>query len=494
MLADNPHIHSTFFGHQFHFGLECHPDVDLSNFCVNCIFKGASIGCLHAANDIVSPCKSENTKKLLDASVKESPLYLPFFQKNLQRRIRPLYRQLRDSIIIELKPIKVKQIDIINCDIELPTSLTLQCFINIQKIGVGSITTLIKGIVPEEEEQWRNLRDPALISLEMNSTEFIRQKWQLMEFVRFLILLSHLSLIENKVPRQTLESSEAIKTDRSLEKFLGLHIPTFESGGSSVNLEIDNYPFAYVQLSSTTAEMKNLFSLSAADIRLSLYGDKNWKLKTKEVITSSVNNSDTSSRDSILWLVGPEGTVKFWSSELETDLRESITATLVETDIVLTMRYFLQTINFMLLRIATLPLTPTEITKMRHRLFTNLDSYCNIDISHKDTTKKRIEKCKKIFSIDEMYKSIVDRYDLLSNKQLANYSLCIERQQKLLTLVFGFFGALSALYVIFVDVDKRLEREWFFSIIDGILGATCVTLIIWLIINVIRRATLSTRR
>ena len=178
--------------------------------------------------------------------------------------------------------------------------------------------------------------------------------------------------------------------------------------------------------------------------------------------------------------------MKLVSRDIETSPTESLTAMLVETDIILTMRYFLQTINRIISRLADRTLGPSDLTDLRQTLFANMDKYCNIEISHKDTTRRRIEQLKEIFRIDSAYASVVDRFDLLGSRMAARNSHGVERQQILLTLVFGFFGALNVLYRVCTEISPKTPLIWYTQRIGAVVGSLIIALILWLIAHLVR--------
>jgi hypothetical protein len=69
--------------------------------------------------------------------------------------------------------------------------------------------------------------------------------------------------------------------------------------------------------------------------------------------------------------------LKILSNEIdtETSFEESFTATLLETDIVLTMRYFLQSTTYKLSELPNEIENPVKISELKEHLFLSMDKY-----------------------------------------------------------------------------------------------------------------------
>lgn len=487
MLNDAYAFKHVLFGHQFHFGLDTSSRSPFDSFCDRCAFCDLAVGCHRSAGDHVQTCPHPDRDKIRDPSAKLTTRYIPSYQRNVRRRIRPLYRLIRDSIAIELAPISLRRLTLGSDDLTFDSANPqLCCLIVIQKLGIGSITTWITDFAPTSEDHWYAVRDPCVISVVLETPRLSRTTWSLLEFVRYLVVLAHMSLRSANTDRSTLETSNALHTDDQLDRFLRQELSGADEQETHAAVEIDNYPFVFAQYDLSTQNLQTAFAQHAASLRLSLCGDRNWRCKSRMLIEDSVIRANTSTRDSIIWLANSEGTVKLCSADLETPVEESWTATLLETDIILTMRYFLQKMNTLMLRLATTKLSPTQLSVLRHRLFLNLDKYCNIDVSHKDTTRKRVEQLKDVFQVPSMYTGVVDRFELLSNKLSSLHSRAMETQQTLLTLVFGFFAAFSVLFRILSEVSGIPSSGWLAPTWVSLAGATVLTMALLSLIAWIR--------
>jgi fluoride ion exporter CrcB/FEX len=109
---------------------------------------------------------------------------------------------------------------------------------------------------------------------------------------------------------------------------------------------------------------------------------------------------------------------------------------------------------------------PIMVSKMKDQIFTTIDKYFNVNLSHNDQTLRRIEKFKKIFRVDDIYKNVTDRLEILSIKISNENSAIMEKQQVVLTIIYGLFGSMSVIYTF-------LQRLFKYSQIDDWLIFGC---------------------
>ncbi|MHB0914584.1 MAG: hypothetical protein ACYC4M_02730, partial [Thermoleophilia bacterium] len=328
----------------------------------------------------------------------------------------------------------------------------LKGLVVLQKNGVGSLNIWIDGIWPgNNASRWNALRDPLQLDLDFRAPE-LSGRFHLMTFVRMIVLLCHFDT-KDEVDLEPMMRQSYLQTDSDLDNQLRKTISAIQKDETRTTLEIENYPYFFIQLNQEKEIFKNNFDdlSNISDLRVPLCGDIHWDTKSEEVIKTSVQEANISSRDSIIWLVNSEGTVKIWANEFGTTLEESITATLLETDIILTMRFFLQTMNKLIFKFTEETKTPTDLLKIRESLFSKLDNYSNLEVSHHDTTQRRIEKWRKVFRIDSMYKNVVDRFDLLNGRLESHDTSAIRKQQTILTLAFGVFATVNVVYRVLMD-------------------------------------------
>jgi hypothetical protein len=416
------------------------------------------------------------------------------YQRNVRRRIRPAYREYRDTLVVEAAPIPVATITVGESDTAVVQGVRLRFLLGLQKIGVGSLAVFFENFGPQTEEQWLAARDPRLVSVRFANPVFGREEWGLITFVRFVILLAYMGLLQvGDFDAESMAYSATIEEDSALEDFLQMQIGTGSDGMThSTLVEVDNYPFLYVQYDLSTSELADAVAASPGDIRLALCGDRNWRCKTREVIQRSVFGCNTSSRDSVFWYVNSEGVVKLASRELETPFEESVTAMLLESDIVLTMRYFLQSINRVLLEVSNTRVSPLQLSAVREELFSTLDKYCNLEVSHKDTTRWRIERYKEFFRVDALYFRVLERFELLGDKMATVHTAVVREQQATMTLVFGFFGSVNALLFLAYQIPRPTGKHvpwwalWWTPAVGSVVLASVATLALWTLLRALR--------
>ena len=64
----------------------------------------------------------------------------------------------------------------------------------------------------------------------------------------------------------------------------------------------------------------------------------------------------------------------------------------------------------------------------------------------------------RIFHVNDTYKNVTDRLEILSSKITNENSAIIEKQQIFLTLIFGLFGSLQTFYPFFQQLSKAGTR------------------------------------
>ncbi len=103
------------------------------------------------------------------------------------------------------------------------------------------------------------------------------------------------------------------------------------------------------------------------------------------------------------------------------------------------------------------PLTAAAST--RNEALRHLDEIYSIEMSHKDTTRARIERCKRIMGIDALRDITFTRLEALSDELSLGFQSRISRQQIWLTLVFGVLGV-GGLAVAFETFAFSAPHDW----------------------------------
>ena len=475
MLLDHyQEIDRVLIGYQFHFGVGTHGDTKILD-CMDdhkCSLRDISKECYRTANNRTNKCPRQPDRQVANEDDKDDT-FITAYKKNVNRRIRTSYREIRDSLLIKLDSFPISSLTIDGKKVKIQ-SLELCGIISIQSLGVCTISIWFEGYTPTSELLWRNICDPALITFSLVHINLTRTAWRLVDFTRYLALNCHKTLNPAICFPDGVEHHDILKSERKFESYLKNEYKKI--GIEPISYSIESYPFVFIKYNFDSSTLTEVFSKPScvADARLVINGDLHWKFKNDEIVRNTVNSSDVSTRDTIHWLVTPQGTLKVCSKELdnETSLEESFTTVLLETDMALTMRYFLSSIMQNLSDLAQGISNPIKVSEMKDQIFTSIDKYFNINISQNDLTQKRMKRFLDVFSITETYNSVKDRLEILSVKISNENSSLIEKQQIFLTIIFGLFGSLQVLYPFLKELlkSKHLSELLVFAIAFTIAG------------------------
>ena len=402
------------------------------------------------------------------------------------RMIRNNYKTINASRIIKLDALCVNRLWINKQLINISGQVILTGIVSLQTMGICTISLWFEGYTPTNANEWIEVSDSSLINFELSTSGLTRQSWNMNEFVRYIALNCH-AMLNSSIDLLS-ESIDTLISDES-------HYRTFllkcyeKSSQQPFCYDIESYPLTFIEYDISKDELLKIFEVPSkiSDFRLFLYGDLHWSIKSDSRIVKTVNEVNMSSRDSIKWLTTSLGTLKVAANDLEneTSIEESFTAMLLETDIILSMRYFLMGIRGSLANLSRDGVAPITVSEMKEQIFINMDKYFNINLSHNDQTIRRLERMKEIFHINALYDEVKDRIDVLSVKINNENSATIERQQIFLTLIFGFFGSEQVMYAFFQDLMKDiLHIGWIFLI--SFVASGLITFIIFLIMKKIK--------
>jgi hypothetical protein len=461
ILNKSSEIKKVLIGYQFHFGIGIHSGTRILDCTdgVPCALMNISKGCYRSSNNSTHKCNRQPDRQIEEIQIKNLDEYIASYNVNVLRRIRTTFRGIRDSLNIKLDEVDISKLTIETKAIKVSqnTNVTLNGIVSIQNIGVGTISLWLEAYIPETEQEWLNVCDPALVSFNLEHTNMTRTAWSLSDFVRLLILKCHKTVNSSIIFPSNLENNEIIKDWTSFKKYLTYMYKKIND--TPISYDVESYPIVFLHYDFDVKTLDTLFQSSKeiADCRLVLYNDIHWKFKSDDVIENTVNSVDVSTRNSIRWLVTTQGTLKICSRELEqeTSVSESYTAALIEIDLILTMRFFLVSIMQNLSNISKKSTEPIEVAEMKEQIFVTMDKYFNINISQNDQTIKRIEKFKKIFHVTETYQNVTDRMEVFSVKISNENSAIIGKQQSLRTIIFGLFGSLQVLYPFFQKLFEK---------------------------------------
>lgn len=487
LLEENEKILRILLGYQFHFSVGI-PDGYILTDCGEnnpCALHDISSCCYRTSKNISSACRNSD-----GISVSHEPHpFIEAYKRNVVRRINSNFRNIRDSLTIKLDEIPISSISIGDKRINSldRDNVFMTGIISIQTIGVCTVSVWFENLKIDDENEWRNIIDPSKIQFTTSYAGINKNSWKMFDFIRFLQLKCH----------DTVNSElEFLSDDRYQDyilddkKFVEYVMSKYKDKSfAPISYDCNNYPIIFIQYNMSTDELKTTINSvdKIRDFRLVLYGDLHWKLKTDNVIQSTVVDVNITTRNSIGWYVTSQGMLKIASADInnETSIEESFTTALLETDLVLTMRYFLSSIMLDLSRISDQYEEPIAIDLLKENIFESMDKYFNINVSHNDQTIKRIEKLEGVFYVDRIYSDVKDRIEILSTKIANENSDTIERQQVFLTIIFGLFGSIEVLYPFLQELFKETFPDYLTFIIS-VVAATVIAAIIWYITKCIK--------
>lgn len=487
LLEEKKKILRILLGYQFHFSVGI-PDGYILTDCGDnkpCALHGISSCCYRTSKNISSVCRNSD-----GISVSHEPhLFVEAYKRNVVRRINSSFRNVRDSLTIKLDDIPVSSISIGDKRINSldRDNVFMTGIISIQTIGVCTVSVWFENLKISEENEWRNIIDPSKIQFTTSYAGINKSSWKMLDFIRFLQLKCHdtvnfeLGFLSDERYRDYILDDKKF-VEYVMSKYKGKSF-------SPISYDCNSYPIIFIQYNMSTDELKSAINSvdKIRDFRLVLYGDFHWRLKTDDVIQSTVVDVNITTRNSIGWYVTSQGMLKIASSDInnETSIEESFTTALLETDLVLTMRYFLSSIMLDLSRISDQYEDPISIDLLKENIFESMDRYFNINVSQNDLTIKRIEKLESVFYVDRIYSDVKDRIEILSTKIANENSNTVERQQVFLTIIFGLFGSIEVLYPFFQELFKDILPDYLTFMISAV-ASTVIAAIIWFMTKCIK--------
>jgi hypothetical protein len=190
-------------------------------------------------------------------------------------------------------------------------------------------------------------------------------------------------------------------------------------------------------------------------LRALVTGDKNWDVKKDEVVTQLVSH-DYSTRDSIIWLTHSEGSLKIYSKDMSTSVLTSKVLISFELEIVVAMKHFLHGALSKMSH-AGRTWAPSELLTFRNAMALTLHQFYNLDVSGKDTTITRLESFKRELHVDQLQAVMQTRFDQLNALVSSSYA---ERhalwQDRMTASLGGFAAATVATMILFRLSDKGI--------------------------------------
>ncbi len=382
----------------------------------------------------------------------EKCTYLEQYLNHYSTRVKLNSRHQRGSIILELK--NVRAVGLFYGDKEIvgaDKSFNVKLIVTLNKFGVSTITYWVNV----------NSRDVVETSFMLRQPDKIRSKFEI-DFIGFsgnlsfrdltllIAMLVLLRVYPHQYPKLNVVNilSQNLETVETLFHRMCLLIPSHYA----VLTEPDSYPVFYLEPDLTTERVTRVIESVGREIRAVFTGDLNWKHKKMQVVRNHLAASSVATRESAPWFVDSDGTLLLLSSTFESDRHWGRVLPIFELEILMTLKHYLTKILFLLNTVPTDSSSMYELAQLKETTHLNLEEFYNVDISSKDTTRKRMEACKQILGITRLLNVVEARFEIVSSRITARYQRTNARTQALLTLIFGTFGAgalsysLSSLY------------------------------------------------
>ncbi len=400
--------------------------------------------------------------------------YLPLYQKLFDARIKKQFRRYRESVIIEFEDISCNGLSYKDETIIGNTEWFIQVIYVINKIGVGSLSMIFS--VPSDDiiTTSYNLRDTENLRTHVNFP-FFNAEISILNLLRLYQTTILNIMYSNSDDIQSSMQTTLMNHEENIDKLHENICELFQNDGD-IYRETSEYPIFFMMTDILTSGLQDWKISNAHYIRAVVTGDKNWKRKKDKIVKSQISQGDQSSADSVVWIINDDGTIKIYSSDFETDLQLSKVMVLFEMEILLTVKFFLHKINYFLAQDTYHDMTTISCAELKNQAIKDLDLYYNIDISHKDTTRIRIEKCKEILHINYLYDISLAKLEALSSKLSSEYQHEIIRRELLLIIFFGVFSIGSLSFSIlswYYDLEK-----WYYVISGSIAAMVGVFIII----------------
>jgi hypothetical protein len=380
-----------------------------------------------------------------EAQDERVPNILEMYDEMYARRIAAFARQRRFGQMYQLAPIYLTGLR------SFPASQSAIChpIVSVTNLGVASVQLWIQLPAAVSPSDLVPFNDPArVLAGPVNySLGFGKEQWTLdrgnvstLEVMAFVAvqLLAELGVLDiaPEVRRSRAEWLKLLREARRTSGAVDSDLPALDY--------IETYPLYFLDYRGTqigTRELTTLRERYASAIRGLITKDANWHLKKLEVIESKLMASECSTRDSILWFMGSQGTVKIVSNEIETDTFTSMVLAAFEVELLLGMRYFLEKINYSLNAINFEQIRPRVLAKIHRQNVERLDAFFSLASCTKDTTGERLDRLKESFGIPHLSRTTAEKISAISELVSAHYNERLQKNQSLLSILFGVFGA-----------------------------------------------------
>lgn len=377
-----------------------------------------------------------------------------------ERRFKKTHLARRKTLLLQFPSQEIRGLAFRHSDlIPIESVSRLNCTTTLNEMGVGSLVFWIeldsKGEFTYDKltslRQADNLTTTVDWRLGPNKALRLRGVYSVEELARFVVISIFCSLYKR------VNVSEIVSQLSLNASVPDIHDLVCKTCGSDVQVSshLEFYPIYHIDYCNNppgdNAALEQFVAKSKKQIRGLLTGDANWDKKSDDIISRFLKEHSFSTRESIRWFTDANGSLKIYSSELETPVLISKVLITFELEIMLTMKHFIYKIignlnYFSELSRSSLPLR--SLARLRDREMRRLDEYYNLDLLQKDTTVTRLDKFKLMFRTEEMFQVALKKFEGLNLFMATEFQAASAKRQLALTIVFGMFGAGNLVYAV----------------------------------------------
>lgn len=366
--------------------------------------------------------------------------HLKHYQTHYQHRLKPQLRAVRATTVLELAPLHLRGLfhqddQIIPWEEEWCVELTA----TLNKLGVATLVARFTAPGSDFVHYGAQLRDIDHLRVTADDPSYGYGSYTLHEIYALVIA----RLLVTTYGVEDFPVLGRAETDQHYGSVLALRNEVAKKVGAR-NPAGDRASNCFTSfLLTTTLEGQALgawVNEGCLEVRGLLTGDAHWAHKQANRVSAELAEMNVGTRNTAPWYVSADGVVYLLAADFETDFQEARTLVVFELEILLALKHYLLRVNAQLneWRVDAAPLTAAAST--RNKALRQLDEIYSIEMSHKDTTRARIERCKRIMGIDALRDVTFTRLEALSDYLSLGFQSRIARQQIWLTLVFGVLG------------------------------------------------------
>lgn len=445
--------------------------------------------------EVVAACFSVAEGRTFTFQGQSTPLLEIYKRDMYEKRFRPELITSLQTLVVEFTGVTATGLsrhhDVI---LAQDVNVIIHASATLHRMGVGSLVLWIEPAAKSglSMETLLLLRDANTIRTRVDwrigSPQALRLNgdYSVADIARFLII-NLCSALYSLPVTQIASRIQAGDPLRDIHAELCAKIP----GEITLSSHIDPYPIFHIDFQSSTpaidaASLAGFVQQRKGELRGLITGDLNWDKKKATICESHLKECDYTTRDSIRWYTHPNGSLKIYSSSIETNISVSKALITFELEFVVAMRHFAYSIlrNLNSLTESNLAKLPVKkLAKLRDREMRRLDEFYNLDFLQKDTTLSRLEKYKSQFRINNLFHIATQKFESLNLYMTTQYQDAGFRRNLLLSIVFGVFGAGQVIwgFLMYGIESKVLHFSWHTACLITVGCMTLVGVTIYLI-------------